>query len=153
LTSGCSAWKQSKVETVYWQIAKRIVDFCAGMKYVPTKSRNSRFHLADQYVCNFSVFQSLLDHWAPGSALPVMPIHRLNEFPERQVRWSISPVFRWQGEKFIDLQDVKDTLSLHKLNPGEHYYLGFFSWAPFRTSWVTCTILSGRVNRGSRLPR
>jgi arginine decarboxylase len=29
--------------------------------------------LADQHICNFSVFQSLLDHWASDSSSPSFP--------------------------------------------------------------------------------
>ena len=35
--------------------------------------------LADKYICNFSVFQSLPDTWAIDQILPIMPIHRLGE--------------------------------------------------------------------------
>ena len=34
---------------------------------------------------NFSVFQSLPDHWALGQIFPVVPLHRLDEAPERMV--------------------------------------------------------------------
>ncbi|HEX5575880.1 MAG TPA: biosynthetic arginine decarboxylase, partial [Gemmatimonadales bacterium] len=37
--------------------------------------------LVDRYFCNFSVFQSLPDHWAIDQLFPIMPIHRLNEQP------------------------------------------------------------------------
>ncbi len=33
--------------------------------------------LTDQYLCDFSVFQSMLDHWAIGQPFPIMPIDRL----------------------------------------------------------------------------
>ena len=33
--------------------------------------------LVDRYFCNFSVFQSLPDHWAIDQLFPIMPIHRL----------------------------------------------------------------------------
>ena len=37
------------------------------------KSASSKTRLGDQYLCNFSVFQSLLDHWALGQLFPIMP--------------------------------------------------------------------------------
>jgi arginine decarboxylase len=138
---------KAKVETVYWQIAKRIVDFCAGMKYVPDEVKELEVSLGDQYVCNFSVFQSLLDHWALGQLFPVMPIHRLNEFPERQgTLVDITCDSDGKVSKFIDLQDVKDTLSLHKLIPGEHYYLGFFLMGAYQDIMGDLHNLFGRVN-------
>jgi arginine decarboxylase len=138
---------KARIETVYWQIAKKVVDFCAGMKYVPDEVKELEVSLGDQFVCNFSVFQSLLDHWALGQLFPVMPIHRLNEFPERQgTLVDITCDSDGKVSKFIDLQDVKDTLSLHKLNPGEHYYLGFFLMGAYQDIMGDLHNLFGRVN-------
>src|SRR6478736_2550638 len=40
--------------------------------------------LIDRYFCNFSVFQSLPDSWAIDQIFPIMPVHRLDEEPERR---------------------------------------------------------------------
>ena len=138
---------KAKIETVYWQIAKRIVDFCAGMKYVPDEVKELEVSLGDQYVCNFSVFQSLLDHWALGQLFPVMPIHRLDEYPERNgTLVDITCDSDGKVSKFIDLQDVKDTLPLHKLEPGKPYYLGFFLMGAYQDIMGDLHNLFGRVN-------
>jgi arginine decarboxylase len=138
---------KAKIETVYWQIAKRIVDFCAGMKYVPDEVKELEVALGDQYVCNFSVFQSLLDHWALGQLFPVMPIHHLETYPERQgTLVDITCDSDGKVSKFIDLQDVKDTLPLHKLRPGEPYYLGFFLMGAYQDIMGDLHNLFGRVN-------
>ena len=39
--------------------------------------------LADKYICNFSVFQSLPDSWALDQVFPICPLHRLLERPSR----------------------------------------------------------------------
>ncbi len=138
---------KAKIETVYWQIAKRIVDFCAGMKYMPDEVKDLEVSLGDQYVCNFSVFQSLLDHWALGQLFPVMPIHRLDEYPERNgTLVDITCDSDGKVSKFIDLQDVKDTLPLHKLQPGKPYYLGFFLMGAYQDIMGDLHNLFGRVN-------
>ncbi len=138
---------KAKIETVYWQIAKRIVDFCAGMKYVPDEVKELEVSLGDQYVCNFSVFQSLLDHWALGQLFPIMPIHRLDEYPERNgTLVDITCDSDGKVSKFIDLQDVKDTLPLHKLEPGKPYYLGFFLMGAYQDIMGDLHNLFGRVN-------
>jgi len=74
---------KAKVDTVYWDIAGSIVEAFRGMRYVPEEVKEMEIALGDQFLCNFSVFQSLLDHWALGQLFPVMPIHRLNELPDR----------------------------------------------------------------------
>jgi arginine decarboxylase len=138
---------KAKIETLFWQIAHKIAEFCAGMKYIPEEVKELETALADQYVCNFSVFQSLLDHWALGQLFPVMPIHRLNEYPERQgLLVDITCDSDGKVSKFIDLQDVKDTLPLHKLQPGEPYYLGFFLMGAYQDIMGDLHNLFGRVN-------
>ncbi len=138
---------KAKIETVYWQIAKRIVEYCAGMKYVPDEVKDLEVALGDQYVCNFSVFQSLLDHWALGQLFPVMPIHRLDEYPERNgTLVDITCDSDGKVSKFIDLQDVKDTLPLHRLEPGKPYYLGFFLMGAYQDIMGDLHNLFGRVN-------
>ena len=81
--------------------------------------------LADKYVLNFSVFQSLPDIWAIDQLFPILPIHRLNERPaEFGTLADITCDSDGKIEKFIDLRDIKETLPLHSLRNGEPYYIG-----------------------------
>src|SRR5207302_8903624 len=57
---------KAKIDTVYWQVAQQIVNMHRGLRYVPDEVKQLETSLGDQYICNFSVFQSLLDHWALG---------------------------------------------------------------------------------------
>jgi arginine decarboxylase len=118
---------KANIETVYWQIAANIVELFRDAEHIPEEVRVIEIAIGDQYLCNFSVFQSLLDHWALRPTFPVMPIHRLNERPTAMPRWWTSPATPTaRSAKFIDLQDVKETLPLHRWNPGDPYYIGFF---------------------------
>ena len=117
------------------------------MNTCPDEVKELETALGDQYVCNFSVFQSLLDHWALGQLFPIMPIHRLDEQPERQATLvDITCDSDGKVSKFIDLQDVKDTLPLHQLRPGEPYYLGFFLMGAYQDIMGDLHNLFGRVN-------
>jgi arginine decarboxylase len=81
--------------------------------------------LADKYVLNFSVFQSLPDVWAIDQLFPILPIHRLNERPsELGTLADITCDSDGKIEKFIDLRDIKETLPLHRLREGDPYYIG-----------------------------
>ena len=81
--------------------------------------------LADTYVCNFSVFQSLPDSWAIDQLFPILPIHRLTERPaEVGTLADITCESDGKIDKFIDLRDIKETLPLHALREGEPYYIG-----------------------------
>ena len=83
-----------------------------GLRYVPDEVKELETSLGDQYICNFSVFQSLLDHWALGQLFPIMPIHRLMTPPDRNgMLVDITCDSDGKVSKFIDLQDVRDTLA------------------------------------------
>src|SRR5712691_3599710 len=75
---------KARVESLFWQVAERIQGIVNRMDPAegPEDVRNLKIELADQHICNFSVFQSLLDHWALGQLFPIVPIHRLDERPQ-----------------------------------------------------------------------
>src|SRR3954470_24422698 len=75
---------KAKIETLYWEISEKVVDCFRGQAYIPEEIRKLEDHLGDQYLCNFSVFQSLLDHWALGQLFPIMPVNRLNQRPTKE---------------------------------------------------------------------
>ena len=102
-----------------------MVESFKGQAYVPEEIRKLEDSLGDQYLCNFSVFQSLLDHWALGQLFPIMPVSRLNERPTREATLvDITCDSDGQVNKFIDLRDVRDTLPLHQLNTNGNGQLG-----------------------------
>ncbi len=137
---------KAKIDTVYWQLAHQIVNMHRGLRYVPDEVKELETSLADQYICNFSVFQSLLDHWALGQLFPIMPIHRLNTPPDRQgTIVDITCDSDGKVSKFIDLQDVKETLPLHHITPGEIYYLGVFMVGAYQDIMGDLHNLFGRV--------
>src|SRR2546428_7361437 len=137
---------KAKIETVYWQLAQQIVNMHRGLRYIPDEIKELETSLADQYICNFSVFQSLLDHWALGQLFPIMPIHRLTTPPDRHgTIVDITCDSDGRVCKFIDLQDVKETLPLHRIHPGEIYYLGVFMVGAYQDIMGDLHNLFGRV--------
>src|SRR5499427_913080 len=137
---------KAKIDTVYWQLARQIVNMHRGLRYVPDEVKELETSLADQYICNFSVFQSLLDHWALGQLFPIMPIHRLTTPPDRNgTIVDITCDSDGRVCKFIDLQDVKETLPLHRIHAGETYYLGVFMVGAYQDIMGDLHNLFGRV--------
>jgi arginine decarboxylase len=137
---------KAKIESAYWQLAHQIVALHRGLKYVPEEVKELETSLSDQYICNFSVFQSLLDHWALGQLFPIMPIHRLTTAPDRNgTIVDITCDSDGKVSKFTDLQDVKDTLPLHRITPGEIYYLGVFLVGAYQDIMGDLHNLFGRV--------
>ena len=143
---------KAKIENLYWEISQAVVASFKGQTYVPDEVRKLDDMLADQYLCNFSVFQSLLDHWALGQLFPIMPIGRLNEKPTREATLvDITCDSDGAINKFIDLRDVRDTLSVHPLNTNgngqlEPYYIGFFLMGAYQDIMGDLHNLFGRVN-------
>jgi arginine decarboxylase len=137
---------KAKIETVYWQLAQQIVNMHRGLRFVPEEVKQLEISLGDQYICNFSIFQSLLDHWALGQLFPIMPIHRLTTPPDRNgMIVDITCDSDGKISKFIDLQDVKETLPLHRISPGEMYYIGVFMVGAYQDIMGDLHNLFGRV--------
>src|SRR5476649_2787723 len=62
---------KAQVETLSWEIAESVVRLYVGAKSTPEEIHDLKDSLGDQFLCNFSVFQSLLDHWALGQLFPI----------------------------------------------------------------------------------
>ncbi len=142
---------KAKIESLYWAIAQEVVASFRGQAYIPEEILKLEDSLGDQFLCNFSVFQSLLDHWALGQLFPIMPVSRLNELPTREgTLVDITCDSDGQVKKFIDLRDVRDTLKIHALrsngNGPEPYYLGFFLMGAYQDIMGDLHNLFGRVN-------
>lgn len=142
---------KAKIESLFWEIGEDVVRTFKGQSYIPEEIRKLEDLLGDQYLCNFSVFQSLLDHWALGQLFPIMPINRLDERPTREATLvDITCDSDGQINKFIDLRDVRDTLPLHALKRNgtvqEPYYLGFFLMGAYQDIMGDLHNLFGRVN-------
>ncbi len=89
--------------------------------------------LADKYFCNFSLFQSMPDHWAIDQIFPVLPLTRLNEEPQRRgVLQDITCDSDGRVDLYVDGEGVETSLPLHALrsrsaaSATEPYLLGIF---------------------------
>jgi len=140
---------KARVESDYWELAERMQLLVQGMdsEEVPEDLRDLKIELADQHICNFSVFQSLLDHWALGQLFPIAPIHRLNQRPQLESTLvDITCDSDGKVSKYIDFNDVRETLPLHELRNGEPYYLGIFLTGAYQDIMGDIHNLFGRVN-------
>lgn len=140
---------KARVESLFWQLAERMQLLVRTMdpEEVPEDVRNLNIELADQHICNFSVFQSLLDHWALGQLFPIVPIHRLNERPQLESTLvDITCDSDGKVSKFIDLKDVRETLPLHEIKSDEPYFLGIFLTGAYQDIMGDIHNLFGRVN-------
>ncbi|MDR3228238.1 MAG: biosynthetic arginine decarboxylase [Puniceicoccales bacterium] len=138
---------RAEVDRLFWLLCRDIREKLPASGEIPDELAGLDKLLAEQYVCNFSVFQSLLDHWALGQLFPIAPIHRLDEKPT--VPTTLADITCDSDGKvtsFIDLEDVKSTLNLHPLQPGKRYYIGAFLVGAYQDIMGDLHNLFGRVS-------
>lgn len=108
---------RAEAEAMSWAIATKMI---ALAKTNPSEFediyRNLEQEICDTYFCNFSVFQSVPDSWAVGQLFPVIPLHRLQEKPERMATLAdLTCDSDGKIEKFIDVETggYRKTLNVH----------------------------------------
>ena len=77
---------KANAERLYWAVCRKLWEQVQTLPYrsVAPELQHLESELSDQYLCNFSVFQSMLDHWAIGQQFPIVPLTRLDEEPTRR---------------------------------------------------------------------
>jgi arginine decarboxylase len=114
-------------EDIFFATCDRVSKLVNNLDYVPEEFEGLQKLVSDTYFCNFSVFQSVPDHWAIRHVFPVMPLQRLNEEPTvRAVLGDMTCDSDGKIDRFPDLRDVKEVLEVHPLKGGESYVVGIF---------------------------
>jgi arginine decarboxylase len=118
--------QRSLAENLYWAICMKLRKLTQTLDELPEDLQSLDESLSDTYFCNFSLFQSVPDSWAIKQLFPVMPIHNLNERPDRVgVLGDITCDSDGKVDQFIDRRSVRRALPLHRFS-GAPYYLGVF---------------------------
>jgi arginine decarboxylase len=139
--------ERAVVESLFWKLVRGIADLNRGKKRLPRETKDLGDKIADQYMANFSLFQSAPDHWAFDQLFPILPLHRLGDAPTRDTTIvDITCDSDGKIDRFIEGEGVDETLSLHPLRPGEPYYLGMFMTGAYQDIMGDMHNLFGRVN-------
>jgi arginine decarboxylase len=139
--------ERAEADALYWKICKELSEYAKDDAYIPEELEALPQMMADQYVCNFSVFQSLIDHWACDQLFPISPLHRLNESPDVDATLvDITCDSEGKVSKFTDIEDIRTTLRLHELKAKDPYYLGIFLVGAYQDIMGDLHNLFGRVN-------
>jgi arginine decarboxylase len=111
-------------EALFEEVCERAFRFSKQTNYVSDEFDLLEKALRKKYVANFSVFQSAPDSWSINQLFPVLPIHRLNEYPtERGILVDLTCDSDGQIDHFVDVKDIKETLELHPTTNGGPYYI------------------------------
>ena len=120
---------RARAEDLFRAIATKMVEIARDNPDFEELRYALEQELSDTYFCNFSVFQSLPDSWALDQLFPIMPIHRLNERPDRRaILVDVTCDSDGQIDSFIDIDTGGEQkyLEVHALEPGKPYYLAVF---------------------------
>jgi len=150
--------ERALADELFRHIITRIAGILDQIEFVPEELKSLPAILADIYYGNFSLFQSLPDVWAINQLFPIMPIHRLDEKPTRNVVLTdITCDCDGRIDRFVGNYTTRDTLPLHELND-EEYYLGVFLVGAYQETLGDLHNLLGdtnvvtvEVNRDGRL--
>jgi len=119
--------ERAAIDVAYAQLCQQLAGLPAPDESQHEELEHLTWSLADTLFCNLSVFQSLPDVWAIQQLFPILPIARLDERPDRQaVLADLTCDSDGKIDRFIDVRDVKRTLPVHHVQPGQPYLLGFF---------------------------
>ena len=138
--------ERALAESLYWRISTMLLK---SLKRSPETSRPEIVQLEDQltelYLCDFSVFQSMLDHWAIGQPFPIVPIDRLEEQPEkRAILVDLTCDSDGKVSHYVSTRDNR-FLPVHPTVNGTPYYLGFFLMGAYEDIIGDAHNLFGRV--------
>ena len=141
--------QKSIAERLYWSICteiNRMLSQRRNQEQLPKDLVAMREQLTDQYLCDFSVFQSIQDYWAIGQVFPIMPLQRLNEQPSRLATLvDLTCDSDGKVDRFIAPAGTKNALEVHPVTEGEPYYLGFFLVGAYQDILGDIHNLFGRV--------
>jgi len=120
--------QKALAEQSYYAICRRLSDqLKARQKSHRPVMDELNDKLADKYICNFSVFQSLPDTWAIGQILPTLPLQRLTEEPlRRAVLQDLTCDSDGKLQRYIDEQSIESSMPVHETVAGEDYLVGIF---------------------------
>ena len=119
--------QRALAERCFAVILRQIEKATQDMGWTPDSLVELSSSRPDIYYGNFSLFQSLPDNWAIDQLFPIMPIHRLNEKPEREgIFADITCDCDGKIDHFIDESGQKHSLPLHELKADEAYNIGVF---------------------------
>ena len=136
------------IERMYWSSCAAILKHLRVAEPDPQPPEYFELEekLVDHYLINFSVFQSMLDHWAIQQPFPIMPLQRLDERPTRRgLLVDLTCDSDGKVSQYVSANVDRNFLELHPLQPDCPYYLGVFLMGAYQDIMGDAHNLFGRV--------
>jgi arginine decarboxylase len=139
----------AQADSLYWSTCREVLARLQALELDPPPPEQAQLEdqLTDIYLCDFSVFHSIIDHWAIGQLFPVLPLHRLDQEPRRRAQVvDLTCDSDGKVSHYVKAGGVSEWLPLHGITPGEPYYLGFFLVGAYQEILGDSHNLFGRVS-------
>ena len=144
-----AARDKAPVERLYWTNCSNVAALPARRRHRAAAAREMpelEENLVDQYLCDFSVFQSMLDHWAIDQPFPIVPIDRLDERPTRRAMLvDLTCDSDGKVSSYVSANEDKSFLTCMRCEADEPYYLGIFLMGAYQDIMGDAHNLFGRV--------
>ncbi len=135
---GISIEQRSNIEFLYFQVCRKIKNLLsleASASDFKNKKQSETIYklnesLADNYIFNISIFQSIPDVWGLDQVFPIVPLHKLDQEPSKRVILNdLTCDSDGRIDKYANQNGQNDqctSLRLHAVNLGDEYLLGVF---------------------------
>lgn len=136
-------------DSLYWSVCREVLRKLSAAELMPPPAEQLELEeqLTDLYLCDFSVFHSIIDHWAIQQVFPVMPLHRLQEKPERRAQVvDLTCDSDGKIDQYVCGHANTSWLPLHSYKYGEPYHLGIFLVGAYQEILGDAHNLLGRVD-------
>jgi arginine decarboxylase len=139
----------AQADSLYWSTCREVLARLQQLDLAspPPEQLQLEDQLTDVYLCDFSVFHSIIDHWAIGQIFPTMPLHRLDKPPRRRAKLvDLTCDSDGKVSHYVRAEGTSEWLPLHGFDPAEPYYLGFFLVGAYQEILGDSHNLFGRVS-------
>lgn len=136
-------------DSLYWSICREVLRKLTAAESTPVSPEQMELEkqLTDMYLGDFSVFHSIIDHWAIGQIFPVMPLHRLQEKPVRRGQLvDLTCDSDGKVSQYVSSSGISDFMPLHDFRQDESYFLGIFLVGAYQEILGDAHNLFGRVD-------
>ena len=138
----------AQTDSLYWTTCREVMRQLKEQDLSPPPNELLELEslLTDVYLCNFSVFHSIPDHWAIGQVFPIMPLDRLDEEPRRRAQLvDLTCDSDGKISEYVSSNVNRSWLPLHDHKQGEPYCLGIFLVGAYQEILGDAHNLMGRV--------
>ena len=138
----------ARIDQLYWSVCAGITGQLTALETnIPPELAELASRQVDQYLCDFSVFQSLLDHWSIEQRFPIMPMHRLDECPDRSaILVDLTCDSDGKISHYVSGESNKRSLRVHSLQSDHPYFFGIFLVGAYQDILGDAHNLFGRVS-------